>query len=145
MPVATCSTNAIRVALPNTYHQPVRGGTGCSSACWEAVSSPLRSSSHARKRRSIGRSGDGNGAGQDLDLTVAHPDGILGQRPGRRTGGDGAVTIVDAAMTGAEEELRVGHPADRAAQVRAVHGERAEPLDVVATEPGSAPCGNPGP
>ena len=51
----------MRVALPKTYHQPVRGGTGCSSARRVAVMRPLRSSSQARRRRSTGAQAIGMG------------------------------------------------------------------------------------
>ncbi len=43
------------VALPKTYHHPVRGGTGCARARRVAVMSPLRSSSQARKRVIMGQ------------------------------------------------------------------------------------------
>src|SRR5512138_1900089 len=126
MPVATCSTKAMNVALPNTYHQPVRGGTGCSSACRVAVIRPLRSSSQERRRRNTGRSDDGNGAGQDLDLPIVHPDRILRQRPGRRARRNRAVPVVDTAVAGTEKELGIGDPANRAAEMGAVDGEGSE-------------------
>src|SRR6476469_1024549 len=135
IPVSTCSTNARKVALPNTYHHPVRGGTGCSSARRAAVRRPLRSSSQASRRLSTEVSGDRNGAGLDLDLAGGrvHPHRILRQRARRRPRGDGTVTVVHAAVAGTEEQLCVGHPAYRAAEVSAVHREGRElPLAVAA-------------
>ena len=73
MPVATWSTKARKVALPNTYHHPVRGGTGCSSACRVQVTRPLRSSIQARSLRMRAASGDRDGARLDLDLTRRAP------------------------------------------------------------------------
>ena len=80
------------MALPNTYHQPVRGGTGCSSARRVAVIRPLRSSSQARRRLSTVCSGDRDGAGQNLDLAVpARGRDTAAASSGRRSGGDRAV------------------------------------------------------
>src|SRR5574338_627466 len=120
--------NAMSVALPNTYHQPVRGGTGCSSIRRVNENSPLRSSSQSTVRRSQPMSDDRDRAGEDLHLPIVHAHGVLRKRLGRRSGGAGPVGVVHAAVTGTEEELRVGDPAHRAAEVGTVHRERGEPL-----------------
>src|SRR5687767_10271017 len=104
MPVATWRMKARRVALPNTYHHPVRGGTGCSSARRVAVRIPLRSSIQAKSCLITAGSGDRDRAGLDLDLTAAHPHGVGGERLGRRPGRDRSVGVVHAAMTGTEEQ-----------------------------------------
>src|SRR6476660_6839183 len=94
MPVATWSTNAMNVALPNTYHHPDRG---------------------------------------------------LRQRLGRRAGSDGPVAIVHTAVARTEKQLRLRHPADRAAEVGAVHREGGELLGVVTAKPRGRASSHAGP
>src|SRR5262245_28779203 len=114
---------ANRVALPNTYHQRAPRGTGWRMMGASIAVMPMRSLtvSHVRRRSRLSMSADGNGIGSNFDQPFAHPDRILRQRMGGRTGGDGAVFVVDAAMAGAHEEARVGEPTHRAPEVRAVH------------------------
>src|SRR6266542_920104 len=145
MPVTTCSTKARKVALPKVYHHPVRGGTGCSSACLTQLTNPLRSSSQTRKRRITSASRDRERAREDLHPAVPHPHRIAGERLGWRTRSHRAVAVVDAAVAGAEKELRIGEPAHRAAEVGTVHGERGEALGVVSPEPRGGAGGDPGP
>src|SRR5581483_6364982 len=114
------------VALPKTYHHPSRGGTGWVSACRVQETSPLRSSSQARKRPIRPPSHHGDRAGEDLDLSPPHPHRIVAQRLGRRSGGDGTVAVEDPAVAGAEEEPRVRDPLHRAAEVGAVDREGGE-------------------
>src|SRR5579864_5439408 len=110
MPVTTCSRNARNVALPNTYHHPVRGGTGCSSTPRAQVRRPVRSSSTARSRLITCPSPERDLAREDLHLSRLDPHLVPRERLGRRAGGDAAVGVVHAAVAGAEEELRIGEP-----------------------------------
>src|SRR5918994_7097348 len=97
MPVATWRMKARRVALPKTYHHPVRGGTGCASARRAALRRPLRSSIQAKNCLITSGSGDRDRAGLDLDLTAAYPPRIGGERLGRRPRRDRSVGVVHAA------------------------------------------------
>ena len=54
-------------------------------------------------------------------------------RMGRRTGGYFAVLVIDAPMAGTHEELGIGLPPHRAAEVCAVDGEGFEGLFIHAT------------
>src|SRR5262249_50868121 len=135
MPVRTCSTNARRVALPKTYHHPVRGGTGCSSARRAAVRRPLRSSSQSKNSLITPASHDRDRTRQDLDLPVPNTYGVLRKRLGRRTGSDGTVGVIDAAVTRTEEELGVAEPPYRTPQVSAVDRKRGEPAGILSPKP----------
>src|SRR5512146_1619775 len=145
MPVTTCSTNARNVALPNTYHHPVRGGTGCSSTPRVQVRRPVRSSSVARSRLITSASPERDLAREDLDLSRLHPYVIPRERPGRGPAGDGAVGVVHAAVAGTEEQLRAGEPLHRTAQMGAVNRERGEGRLVVPAKPGRGAGADPGP
>src|SRR5262245_247169 len=139
MPVAIWRTKRASVALPKVYHQlAVRRGTGWSSTGVSASPSPARSSTHSPTRRPM----EGNratrtprlhGAGEGRELTPAHPElavpdlgVVLEEAARRRSRGPGAVLVVDAAVARAHEQLRLGEPPDRAAQVGAVDREDLE-------------------
>ena len=62
----------------------------------------------------------------DLHLPVVDAHRICCERLGWRPGGDRAILVVDAAVTGAHEEVRVRQPAHRAAEMRAVDREGDE-------------------
>src|SRR5262249_34007733 len=49
IPVTTCTINEVSVAVPNTYHQSVPGGTGCSNIGPTNSLIPERSSSQCQK------------------------------------------------------------------------------------------------
>src|SRR5690349_13638399 len=114
-------------ALPSTYHQ-FTFGTGCSITGRIALEKPIRSSSQAQawRRNCIGSARDRERVGQDLDLTVGDARVVLEERVRRRPAGDPAVGVVDAAVARAEEELGVGQPVDRAAEVSAIDSEGCE-------------------
>src|SRR6185437_11514257 len=145
MPVTTWSTNASKVALPNTYHQPVRGGTGCSSAWRADVRSPLRSSSQAKKRLITPASRYGNRTGEDFHLAVSHLHRILRQWMGGRAGGHRAVGVVHATVAGAEEKLGLTEPAHRATQVGTVDRERGKLGGAITAKPRGRMRGDPRP
>src|SRR5207247_2450639 len=62
------------------------------------------------------------------ELIAAQLPRALKERPRRRPARYRAVLVIDAAMTGTEEELRLGLPVHRATQVRAVDVEDLEHL-----------------
>ena len=62
--------------------------------------------------------------GADLDLTVAHPCVEVVERAHRRPAGHLTLEAVDPAVARADEALRRGRPAHRAAQVHAARGDR---------------------
>src|SRR4029077_3882939 len=127
--------NARKVALPKTYHQPVRGGTGCASTPRAQVSRPVRSSNAARSRPITPDSSERNRTRENLHLPGPHPHWIARERLGWGTAGDTAVGVVHAAVAGAEEKLGVGEPPHRAAKMGAVDRERGEAALVVPPEP----------
>src|SRR5713101_7385288 len=145
MPVTTWSMNARNVALPKTYHQPVRRGTGCSNTPRNQLSSPVRSSKAARRCLITPRSPERDLSRQNLHLPVSHPRPIAGEGFGRRAARDAAVGVVHAAVARTEEELGVGEPPHRAAEVSAVDRERGEAARVVSPEPRGAAGAHPGP
>src|SRR5438093_1135074 len=53
----------------------------------------------------------------------------------RRACGDAAVFVIRAAVAWAHEKLGIGHPPHRAAEVRAIRGERDELLLAFTAEP----------
>ena len=57
---------------------------------------------------------DGKRTGLQLDFAIYHPHGITRERAWRRTGRNAAVVVIDAAMAGAHEKIRVCHPSHRA-------------------------------
>ena len=128
-PLSTWMMNANSVALPKTYHQRAPRGTGWLSIGPSSDEMPRRSSSVSQAifEESLDhRQPIGIGLGADLDLVVVDADRVARERVGRRAGGDAAVLVVDAAVAGAHEEARLWHPAHRAAEVGAVHGEGDE-------------------
>src|SRR2546425_217252 len=143
MPVAICSTNSARVALPKTYHQlAVLRGTGCSSTGATTPPRPIRSSSH----RAVVRSGFTAAASrrprQRRQLTTADPElavtdsvFVLEEAAWRRSRRARAVLVIGAAVTGTHEQPRLGKPAHRAPEVRAVHREDLELLTADMTHP----------
>src|SRR4051812_7941437 len=115
MPVTTCRMNAISVALPKTYHQPVSLGTGCSSAQRVHETSPVRSSSQSSMPLMLTPpSRNRGGDGLDLDLAVPNPDRVLWKWAGWRARGHGAIGVVHAAVTGTQEQVGVTKPLHRA-------------------------------
>src|SRR4051812_1095231 len=68
------------------------------------------------------------GARAHLDLAVADAGVEVVERPHRRTAGDLAAEVVDAAVARADEPRRGLRPADGAAEVHAPRGERDERL-----------------
>src|SRR5579884_2058285 len=147
MPVKTWIRNANSVALPNTYIQPVRGGTGCLMIGPITFEASVRASNHSQAflRNRVIASGDGSGTGEQLHVAVAHAHGILHQRPRRRPRGYGSVLVVNAAVAGAEEQLRFGHPAHGTAEMRAVDGERGEAAVGIVSQPCAGSPGDAGP
>src|SRR5579884_500256 len=142
IPVNTCSRNANRVALPNTYIHPVRGGTGCFMMGPITFDASVRASNHCQAvfRKRMRRSGDGSGAGQNLHLPLAHADRILHQRTRRRPGGNRPVFVVHTAVTGTHEQFGVGQPAHRTAQVSAVDGKGDEAAVRLMAKPRARPA-----
>src|SRR5262249_3450955 len=118
--------NAMRVALPKTYHHPVRLGTGCSSAWRTQATRPLRSSSQPRNPLITLASRERNGARQNFHLPALDANRVAAERLRRRAGCDASVRVVDTPVAGAEKELGLREPPHRAPQVRAVHRERGE-------------------
>src|SRR5262245_49703352 len=142
MPVAICSTNSARVALPNTYHQLAEErGTRWASTGPSVASRPARSSIHRFTRRTMAMGGsDGARQGGELtaphpELTVAHLVLVLEQAARRRPRRMGAVLVVHAAVARAHEQARLREPAHRAAEVRAVDREDLELLGLHAAHP----------
>ncbi len=73
--------NATTVALPNTYHHPVSGGTGCFASELKNAINPVRSSkasinffSSFQHQRNYPLKRDGTG--EDFDFAVANPHWI---------------------------------------------------------------------
>src|ERR1700722_18562807 len=80
IPVTTWMTNATAVALPNTYHHPVSGGTGCSASAVKNAIRPVRFSNASMNSFSslgIAGSSERDSAGENFDLAVANPHRIL--------------------------------------------------------------------
>src|SRR5579872_7099774 len=121
VPVTTCRTNVASVALPKTYHHPVRGGTGCCITGKRFFEIPRRSSmaSHARLRKCI-MSNQGHGSRLNLYVSVGDANGIAHQGTRRRSGDDVAAGVVDSAVAWAEEKFGVLFPAHRASEVCAI-------------------------
>src|SRR5262249_1226636 len=142
MPVAICIMKSVSVALPNTYHQDaLLRGTWCSITGRTMAPSPARSSSHwltdrITDMRASHRAGEGGKlAAADPELALADLVLVLEEPARRRSRGARAVLVVDAAMTGAHEELGLREPAHGTAEVRAVDGEDLEALPVDAPHP----------
>src|SRR5215470_10882731 len=142
MPVAICITKSVRVALPNTYHHDaLLRGTWCSITGRTMAPSPARSSSHwptdrIRDTRASHLTGESRElAAPDPELALADLVLVLEEPARRRPRGARAVLVVDAAVTGAHEELGLREPAHGAAQMRAVDGEDLEALPVDAPHP----------
>src|SRR5215468_2769852 len=120
---------SVRVALPNTYHHDaLLRGTWCSITGRTMAPSPARSSSHWLTDRIKGTRAShlagkgGKLAAADPELALADLVLVLEEPARRRSRGARAVLVVDAAVTGAHEELglrnhRTGQP--RCAQLTA--------------------------
>src|SRR3954462_7795358 len=137
IPVTTWMMNANRVALPNTYIHPVRGGTGCFMMGPSTSEASVRASNHAQacRRNRISLRNWRRGR-QDLNLTVPHAHGVLRQWPWRRPGRYSAVLVIHAAVAGTHEQLGVVQPSNGASQMGAVHRERSELARRFASQPG---------
>src|SRR6185437_4587893 len=120
--------NATSTALPNTYHHPVLGGTGCFITSPKNLIRPVRSSNASTACLKIflitlalpRRLFDRHRAGEDFDLSIAHADRILEQSARGRTGGHTTVGVIDASMTGAHEQVGLRQPSHGASEMRAV-------------------------
>src|SRR5215467_2683843 len=142
MPVAICIMKSVSVALPNTYHHDaLLRGTWCSITGRTMAPSPARSSSHWLTDRIKGTwpshlAGEsGKLAAADPELTLADLVLVLEEPARRRSGGARAVLVVDAAVTGAHEELGLREPAHGTAKVGTVDREDLEALAVDAPHP----------
>src|SRR5262252_8438704 len=142
MPVAICIMKSVSVALPNTYHHDaLLRGTWCSITGRTMAPSPARSSSHWLTDRINGTrashlAGEGGKlAAADPELALADLVLVLEEPARRRSRGTRAVLVVDAAVTGAHEELGLREPAHGTAEMRAVDGEDLEALRVDAPDP----------
>src|SRR5215472_7886882 len=124
MPVNTWIRKAKNVALPKTYIHPPPGGTGWRMSGAMTLDASVLASNHSQAFfRNRMRSGDGRRGGQNLDLPVIDAHAISDQRPGRRTGGDRAVLVVDSTVAGAHEQLGRLDPPHRTSQMSAVDGK----------------------
>ena len=93
----------------------------------------------------LGSLDNGGGTRQNLNLAFEDTYRILIQRFRRRPGSYAAVAIEDAAMAWAHEQVGIGQPADRAAEMRANHRECDKLLIVLAAKPGGCLGGHSGP
>src|SRR5437667_10753430 len=102
--------NATNVALPNTYHQLILLGTGCSIMGSMLREKPVRLSIQPTTWRTtlIGCvSADRQRASEDLDHPAVHSDLVAGQPVWRRPSRHRAVSVIDSTVAGTQEDPRV--------------------------------------